>query len=787
MDNQKQAVAQAVKEANNVLVTVSANPSVDQLAACIGLTLALNKMGKHATAVFSGAVPSTIEFLQPEKTLEKNTDSLRDFIIALDKSKADKLRYKVEDRVVKIFITPYKTSISDKDLEFSQGDFNVDVVVALGVHAQQDLDQAITSHGRILHDAKVITVNTKPGGELGVINWLMPVASSLSELVTSLVQELDKKMIDSQIATALLTGIVAETERFSNARTAPQTMSVAAELMGAGANQQLVASKLEEGTLAPAAPAPIASHDGHEEPVDVPQKNDDGMLEIAHEAGDKPAEIENEGDHPTPSHDEPQHGDHTDAGGLFDHQNGDTPNEPASFGQPESESESERTPSPDAEPKTTDGSPEPVDIFDDAHLKAPDIPAPAGDHDYGYSKPSGQDDFLGEGPRHADSEVPPATIISTPAPWVEPAGPVVTHHDEPQLPPLPEAELPTPAEDAPQIHIDEHGRLSPLGDAADESAAEAMLPKEKHEELHKSDRPYLAGPNPHPEDNGILGLAPNTPPAAGVGDPLTLPDLNMPLLDRQPLQHVDHPHTDHPGDLGKIMPPAEVVTPTMSATGHAVERDGAVVNGRFVDDSAASASVTSPASEETPDDTTLSQLEKDVNSPHLATLTPYETLASDPASHDTPSPDVVPAGPAAHEETATPAFAPVPPEPVTPSAIPEPAFTVPDAVVPAAPKPPESEPPAAASDDHKDEQLPESPTVEDARSAVERAINAMAAGNNAPLEPKVALNSTPLGKPLHEDNPIKGATGIVLVPPDAPEPADAMPGSPPPVPPPFPG
>ena len=52
----------------------------------------LNKLGKHATAVFSGQVPSTIEFLQPEKTLEKNTDSLRDFIIALDKSKADKLR-----------------------------------------------------------------------------------------------------------------------------------------------------------------------------------------------------------------------------------------------------------------------------------------------------------------------------------------------------------------------------------------------------------------------------------------------------------------------------------------------------------------------------------------------------------------------------------------------------------------------------------------------------------------------------------------------------------------------
>src|SRR5947209_12092794 len=96
----KQQIAERVKQANKFLVTVNSNPTVDQLAACIGATLMLNKMGKHATAVFSGKVPSTIEFLKPEQTLESNTDSLRDFIISLDKAKADKLRYKVEDQEI---------------------------------------------------------------------------------------------------------------------------------------------------------------------------------------------------------------------------------------------------------------------------------------------------------------------------------------------------------------------------------------------------------------------------------------------------------------------------------------------------------------------------------------------------------------------------------------------------------------------------------------------------------------------------------------------------------------
>lgn len=268
-------IVDRLKSASNVLVTVSKNPSIDQLASCIGLTIALNKLNKHATAVFSGEPPSTIEFLKPADTLEKNTDSLRDFIISLDKAKADKLRYKVENDVVKIFITPYKTSISDKDFEFSQGDFNVDAVVAIGVRDRNDLDETIVAHGRILHDATVISLNTQSGAELGSINLIEPDASSLCEIVSDIVSALGPDLLDAQIATAFLTGIVAETDRFRNEKSSPHTMSISGILMTAGASTQLIASKLEE-------PIP-------EKPVDIPQEKDkpaagspDGMIEIDH-------------------------------------------------------------------------------------------------------------------------------------------------------------------------------------------------------------------------------------------------------------------------------------------------------------------------------------------------------------------------------------------------------------------------------------------------------------------------------------------------------------------------
>ena len=255
----KQSIVERIKGSTNILVTVSRDPSVDELSAALALTLMLNKMDKHATAVFSGRIPSAIDFLEPGRTFENTVDSLRDFIIALDKEKADRLRYKVENDVVRIYITPYRTTITERDLQFSQGDFNVELVIALGVEKREDLDGAIAAHGRILHDATVATINDdgKKSG-LGSIDWTDDSVSSLCEMLMSLSEALQNGLLDEQIASALLTGLVAATERFSNTETSPRVMTMAAQLMAAGANQQLIAAKLEEGNALPPVSKPLA-------------------------------------------------------------------------------------------------------------------------------------------------------------------------------------------------------------------------------------------------------------------------------------------------------------------------------------------------------------------------------------------------------------------------------------------------------------------------------------------------------------------------------------------------
>ena len=287
-------VAERIRTSDNVLVALSKDPSVDELSAALGLTFMLDKIGKRATAIFSGAIPNAIEFLEPEKTFEANTDSLQDFIIALDKEKADHLRYKIDGDYVKVFITPYKTTINESDMEFSHGDYNVDLVISLNVPEVGDLDAALSEYGRIMHDATSINITAGTAGNFGDIEWGNPEASSVSEMVGSLADAIKDKddILDKPISTALLAGIVAATNRFSNERTTAETMALASKLMAAGADQQLISSSIPVEILTEDvvdANADFAESEPAPASVAVAVAPEDTKIDIENPAQDLPA------------------------------------------------------------------------------------------------------------------------------------------------------------------------------------------------------------------------------------------------------------------------------------------------------------------------------------------------------------------------------------------------------------------------------------------------------------------------------------------------------------------
>lgn len=237
-------VAEKIQRGANILIALSKDPNLDEISAAIALAIVLDQQKKHVTAIYSGKTPNALEFLKPEDTFEKDTSSLQDFIIALNKSKADHLTYKLDGDYVKIYITPYKGQVKKEDLEYSYGDYNVDLVIVFNVNAGSEIDSALSEYGRIMHDASAINITSGLPGRFADLEWSDPEKSSVCEMVYDLLKELEITNLSQEIATALLTGILSATERFSNSRTKPTTMAVASKLMEAGADQQLISANI---------------------------------------------------------------------------------------------------------------------------------------------------------------------------------------------------------------------------------------------------------------------------------------------------------------------------------------------------------------------------------------------------------------------------------------------------------------------------------------------------------------------------------------------------------------
>ena len=248
-------VVEKIKASENILIALSKNPNIDEISAALGLAMILDTMRKHVTAIFSGQVPNVLQFLKPEETFEKTTNSLQDFIIALSKDKVDHISYKIEGDFVKVYVTPYKATIGQSDLSMSHGDYNVDLVICFNVISGDEIDPALSEYGRIMHDATAINLTVDTPGRFAELEWQDSNVSSISEMIVGLADKLGLASFSEQVATALLTGIVASTDHFSNPRTSSNTMSIASKLMSFGANQQLISSQIMEKIKTPADPA----------------------------------------------------------------------------------------------------------------------------------------------------------------------------------------------------------------------------------------------------------------------------------------------------------------------------------------------------------------------------------------------------------------------------------------------------------------------------------------------------------------------------------------------------
>ncbi len=245
----KQQASEAIRQAESILIVTGQRPNVDQVSSVVALSLILRKFGKKVTAVVSDSMPTSVSFMTGG-LVERNLTGLRDFIMRLDLSRAevDKLKYTVENGKLNVHITPFKGGFSAQDVSFTHGDYHYDLVIVMGVASRSKLDRVFEQNSGILQSTPILNLDFHRINEsYGAINLVDTNAATLSEMLISLAESLQAGLLDEQIATAMLTGIIAATDRFSAPHTTAKSMTVAAQLMAAGAKQQQIIKSLYSG------------------------------------------------------------------------------------------------------------------------------------------------------------------------------------------------------------------------------------------------------------------------------------------------------------------------------------------------------------------------------------------------------------------------------------------------------------------------------------------------------------------------------------------------------------
>lgn len=242
----KQQTSEAVRQAEHILIVAGQHPTADQVAAATGLGMVLRKFGKKVSTVISDEVPTSVGFL-PLDTVERKLGGLRDFIMRVDLGGAevDKLKYTLEDGKLNVHVTPFAGSFTPQDVSFDYGDYHFDIVIVLGVAAYNRIDRTYIQQAGQFKDVPLINIDYHRSNEqYGAVNLIDVNAASLGEILVALAESLQTGLIDQEIATVFLTGIMAATDRFTATHTTSKALTVAAQMMAAGADQQKVVKGL---------------------------------------------------------------------------------------------------------------------------------------------------------------------------------------------------------------------------------------------------------------------------------------------------------------------------------------------------------------------------------------------------------------------------------------------------------------------------------------------------------------------------------------------------------------
>ncbi len=235
--DQVQTIQDTVATAKTVLVIFSPQASVDQVASAVALHQGLLALGKSSSLV-SPLKPargfSLIEGIDQttqqlgNKNLEISFDYQEDMV--------DKVSYNIDDvaKKFRLVISPRQDAkpLDDQTVTFAYTGAEADLIFLIGVPSLDSLDAVYFQYEALFQDTTTVSINTFET-TFGSVKINTAGAASTSEVIAYLLQQFGAEFT-SEIATNLITGIEAATDKLQSLATTADTFEILSTLLRAG-------------------------------------------------------------------------------------------------------------------------------------------------------------------------------------------------------------------------------------------------------------------------------------------------------------------------------------------------------------------------------------------------------------------------------------------------------------------------------------------------------------------------------------------------------------------------
>lgn len=239
----EQQAFELISKSSSILITSSPGFKIDALSSTKSLEHALRGLEKSVQAHLPFETPEHVHFLVPPRLSPSPKHPQGDFILKIDTQKAPvkELRYEKEGHELKIFLTPEGTDLRPEHISFEATRPRYDLIISCLAPDLESLGELFEKNPRLFFETPIINIDIDPANEhYGELNLIDITASSGSEIVTLLLDAMNPSLVDGEIATLLLAGLISSTDNFRKGNVTPTTLTVAASLMSRGADHEKI-------------------------------------------------------------------------------------------------------------------------------------------------------------------------------------------------------------------------------------------------------------------------------------------------------------------------------------------------------------------------------------------------------------------------------------------------------------------------------------------------------------------------------------------------------------------